>query len=495
MKKKSLWPIFRAVIFLGQIFLQTLCTTIVWKLNMLPDKYMLLFLGAMVMFAVCTGVLVFVNVPEKLALWRKIVSCVLALLVMLGCGVIFKIGLDAHNLMQNVTADAPDVRNTYIVVLSDDAAKCVQDTKGYRYGVLEDYDVEHTQQMLSYIEQVTGETVTLTNYIQSPLMADALYNGEVDAVIMNGASLSLLIEQPGYEDFLSRARLLYTLPYEAEQPEPTKPKESVAAPFVVYISGSDTRSTLLRVSRSDVNILAVVNPDTKQILLVNTPRDYYVPNPAGKGTLDKLTHCGNYGVNCSVEALAGLYETEIAYYGQINFVGFEKLIDAIDGITVVADHSFTAITGHYFQKGENTINGEKALAFARERYNVSGGDRGRGNNQMKVIKAVIDKMTSSTTLISNYSEILKSLEGMFVTNFTPEEIGDLVKMQMEDMTPWTVNSFAVTGKGGYAETYSWKGQELYVMHPNEATVNQAKTLISRVLKGEILTAEDTVIPE
>lgn len=495
MEKKSLWPIFRAILFLGQLFLQTLCTTMILRLNMLPDTYVILLLAAMVMFAVCTGVLVFVNVPKKFALWRKIVSSVLALLIMLGCGAIFKIGLDAQKLVQNVTTQVADVRNTYIVVLHDNVAQTVKDTKGYRYGALADYDVEHTQQMLTYIESQTGETVALTSYNQSTLLVDALYNGEMDALIMNGASISLLIEQEAYADFLSRARLLYALPFEAEQPEETKPKESVAEPFVVYISGSDTRSKLLRVSRSDVNILAVVNPKTKQVLLVNTPRDFYVPNPAGKGALDKLTHCGNYGVECSVEALAGFYEKEIAYYGQINFVGFEKLIDAIDGITVVADHSFTAITGDYFQKGENTLNGEKALAFARERKNVSGGDRGRGNNQMKVITAVINKMTSSKTLIANYADILASLEGMFVTNFTPDEISKLIKNQMEDMTPWNVQSYAVTGTGGYAETYSWKGQELYVMHPDEATVNHAKTLISRVLKGEILTAEDMILPQ
>lgn len=495
MEKKSLWPVFRAFLFLGQLFLQTLCTTIVWRLNMLPDKYIILLLGAMVMFAVCTGVLIFVNVPKKLALWRKIISTVLALLIMLGCGAIFKIALDAHKLMQNVTTQAADARNTYVVVLNDNAAQTVKDTKGYRFAALVDYDVEHTQQMLTYIESQTEETVALTSYNQSTQMVQALYDREVDALIMNGASISLLIEQPEFEDFLSRARLLYELPFEAEQPKVEKPKEPAGDAFVVYISGSDTRSNLLRVSRSDVNILAVANPKTKQVLLVNTPRDFYVPNPAGKGALDKLTHCGNYGVECSVEALAGFYETEIAYYGQINFVGFEKLIDAIDGITVVADHSFTAITGDYFQKGENTINGEKALAFARERYNVSGGDRGRGNNQMKVITAVINKMTSSSTLIANYADILASLEGMFVTNFTPDEISKLIKSQMEDMSPWNVQSYAVTGKGGYAETYSWKGQELYVMYPDEATVNHAKTLISRVMKGESLTAEDMALPQ
>ena len=114
---------------------------------------------------------------------------------------------------------------------------------------------------------------------------------------------------------------------------------------------------------------------------------------------------------------------------------------------------------------------------------------------MKVIKAVIDKLSSSKTLIANYSDILKSLEGMFETSFTPDEISNLVKLQMEDMTPWNIQSVAVDGKGGYAETYSWKGQELYVTWPNEETVNFAKNLVSRVLNGETITAEDMVMPE
>ncbi len=495
MEKKSLWPVFRGILFLGQLFFQTLCTTFILRLNMLPPKYVVLFLGAMVMLAICTGLLLFIKVCGKIALWHKIVSAILAILVMLGSGLIFKFALDAHKLVQDFTSNVTNTRNTYVVVLNDNTVKSVKDTKNYRYGALEDYDVEHTQQMLDYIRQETGEDVVIANYTQASAMVNALYDGEVDALVMNGVSISLLIEQAGYENFLSRVRLLYTLPYQDKQPEEESPDESVREPFVVYISGSDTRSTLLRVSRSDVNILAVVNPNTRQVLLVNTPRDYYVANPAGKGALDKLTHCGNYGVECSVEALEILYNTKVAYYGQINFVGFEKLIDAIGGVTIHSDRAFKAGWSTYIQVGENNLNGEEALEFARERYNVSGGDNGRGKNQMKVITAVIDKMTSSKTLIANYSDIMKSLEGMFVTNFTSEAISDLVKMQMDDMSPWNVQNFAVTGKGGYAETYSWKGQELYVSWPNENTVNHAKTLINRVLEGEILTAEDMTVPE
>ena len=73
-------------------------------------------------------------------------------------------------------------------------------------------------------------------------------------------------------------------------------------PFVIYLSGVDTRGELTEKARSDVNILAVVNPQTKQVALINTPRDYYV-DLAGTNSKDKLTHAGLYGVETSMATL------------------------------------------------------------------------------------------------------------------------------------------------------------------------------------------------
>jgi LCP family protein required for cell wall assembly len=239
-----------------------------------------------------------------------------------------------------------------------------------------------------------------------------------------------------------------------------------------------------------VNILVVVNPKTKQILLLNTPRDYWVPNPAGKGKRDKLTHCGLYGPKCSMEALGDLYNLKVDYYAQINFTGFDTLVDAVGGVTVNADHSFTAESGMKFEKGENYLNGKEALWFARERHHVKGGDNGRGKNQMKVITAIIQKATSGTTIISNYASILKSLEGMFRTTISMDGISRLAKMQLEDMASWNVQSFAVTGKGGSEKNYSSPGHKAYVMYPDDKMVAFASTLAERVIAGETLSADD-----
>ena len=212
--------------------------------------------------------------------------------------------------------------------------------------------------------------------------------------------------------------------------------------------------------------------------------------------MDKLTHHGVYGVQNSMITLGRLYDVNVEYYAQINFTGFEKLIDAIGGVDVESVSSFYLGDKWYAKEGMNHFNGAQALAFARNRKNVSGGDNARGKNQMRVITAVINKLTTSTALFANYADIMDSLQGMFVTNFTHEEISTLMKMQLSDMATWEIHSYAVTGTGGSNTNYSLgKGVHSYVMYPNEDTVAHGVKLASRVIAGETLTEEDMVLPE
>lgn len=495
MENKRIWSIIRTIILSIQLVTEVLSTVIVLQLNMLPGVYLAIFISVMVLVTGITALLMFARINDRIGLWRKIVSGILALAVICGCVLISKIAWDAHQLVSDFTGDESSAQNMYVLVLNEDPAHALKDTKNHRYGVLEKSDEERTRQMIEIVAQEASRKVEPTAYERASLMVDALYNKKVDALIMNGASISLLMEQEGYQDFLTRVRLIYTFTYDGHWGSNADLADVTKEPFAIYISGSDTRSKILDVSRSDVNILAVVNPVTKQVLLVNTPRDYYIPNPAGKGELDKLTHCSNYGVDCSIQALEELYNIQVGYYARINFTGFEKLIDAIDGVTIYSDEAFTTIEGTYIKAGENRLDGVTALQFARERYNVSGGDNGRGRNQMRVIKAVIEKMASSKTLITNYTDILSSLEGVFITSFQADEISDLVKMQLKDMSSWDVQSFAVTGRGDYQETYSQPGEDLWVMWPNQESVDFANRLIGRVLDGEILTAEDVKLPK
>ena len=271
-------------------------------------------------------------------------------------------------------------------------------------------------------------------------------------------------------------------------------------PFVVYLSGVDNRSELTENARSDVNILAVVNPVTKQAALINTPRDYYV-DLAGTESKDKLTHAGLYGVETSMATLGNLYGVDVGHYIRINFAGFISIIDAIGGVDVYSDQAFTSVgsPGYYdpttFAEGWNHLDGKSALAFARERHAFKTGDIQRGINQMKVIDAMANKLKSPTLLMS-FSKLMDAAADCFVTSFSQEQISALVRMQLGDLASWDIQSYTVTGSGAKSsKCYSAKGQSLYVMKPDENSVNEAKALIAAVLGGEDKLTSTSQTPE
>ena len=259
-------------------------------------------------------------------------------------------------------------------------------------------------------------------------------------------------------------------------------------------TGIGPRGEMTAKSRSDVNIIATVNTDTHEILLVSTPRDYFVPLSISGGAPDKLTHAGIYGIDVCMDTLGMLYDIDINYYFRINFGGFVKVIDALGGITVNSDYDFDSknILGYHFNKGENYVNGEQALIFARERYAFQEGDRQRGKNQMEVIRGVVKKALSPEILTS-YSSILSSLDGCFGTNITYEEIAQILQQQLTNGGDWTIVSYSVNGTGATEKPYSMS-QKAYVMVPDYNTVDNAKSLMEKVRNGEVVTQEEADAP-
>ena len=271
-------------------------------------------------------------------------------------------------------------------------------------------------------------------------------------------------------------------------------------PFVLYLSGVDTRGELTEKARSDVNILAAVNPVTKQVVLINTPRDYYV-DLAGTNSKDKLTHAGLYGVQTSMDTLGNLYGVDVQHYIRINFAGFINIVDALGGVDVYSDQAFTSVgsPGYYdpttFVEGWNHLDGKAALAFARERHAFKTGDVQRGINQMKVIDAMLNKI-KSPALLMGFSKIMDSAADCFVTSLSQNQISALVRMQLSDFAEWNIESYTVTGSSGSStKCYSAKGQKLYVMKPDENSVAKAKEMIAAVMGGEGTVSSTTQTPE
>ena len=524
MISKKQWLPVVVIILIVQAAAEAMVVYNVLKLGMLPTPYLVGLFAALLVLMVVTMLLLWLGMnkaPSKAKRIRRIIGIAFAAIVVIfsffGSGILGK----AISAINKITDDESSMEACVgIYVLQEDKAQTINDLKGYTFGVMEGFDDVNTKIAIDDIQSVTGTTIETSLFASVTEVAQALYDGSDGAVILNEAYADLLADTEEFSDWEEKVRIVYEVEVSSdkyqeyaaqygggeendpEMPEgttvsiqnQTKPVTSIAEePFIVYVSGSDTRSKVLRKSRSDVNILVVVNPKSKMVLLLNTPRDYYVPNPAGGGTMDKLTHLGLYGVNNSIKALADLYDCKVNYYGQINFTGFEKLINSIGGIDVYSPKSFNSgnVKGYHFDKGMNHLDGASALVFARERYAFGDGDNMRGKNQMRVISAIIKKMTSAnSSILLNYGTIIDSLSGTFVTNLENKEIEDLVKMQLGDMAEWTVKSYAVSGTGSSAKTYSMPKMRCYVMKQNKKQVAKATELIDRVERGDVLTDDD-----
>ncbi len=507
MTRKS-WNIIGVLLLVLLIEVEAIFVYRVITIDLLPTLYLAALIVLLLAVTVLMGMFLIPGRRSKGRLPRRIFSALLAVILCAGCLVGSSALNKAENTMQSVTSQNT-VRNFIgVYVLADDPAQSIADAAGYTFAVTESYDWDNTRKALNAMEQELGrlEVMKLNSVYD---LVEALYSGTADALLLNTAYADLLADTEGYTDFATRTRMLHESTVEVHAPDQADTDDAlqsthagaadesgIVAPFIIYLSGSDSRSKVLPTNgRSDVNILAVVNPTTKQALLVNTPRDYYIENPAARDRLDKLTHCGIYGVDNTMQALSQLYGVPIDFNARVNFSGFETLVDAIGGVTIYSDVSVNIQKGDYhIDKGENVLDGPMALAYARERYAFAGGDNTRGQNQMKLIKAIISKMLSGT-LLTRYSQILDSMETMFSTSVPQQMISDIVKMQLTDMASWEIHSFAVTGYGASKTTASTPNQELSVMIPFDDTVAQASDLIQRVLAGEILTEADLVIEE
>ena len=365
-------------------------------------------------------------------------------------------------------------REIGVYVLEKDPAQTLGDTVGYAYGGVTDGDA--TAQLAA---QALGVTPPWTSYPTAFALVDALEKGECQAVALEEAYQKSLADARGYEWTETGMRKVGSFQVDAEVEVPAAPQGTLDR-FLVYLGGSDTFGDVSTLSRSDVNILAAVDVTQKKMALVATPRDFYVTFPKTGGAKDKLAHAGIYGVESSVAALEELYGLEISYYLRMNFTGFVEVIDALGGVSVYSDREFTVENIRTYQEGYNQLTGIEALAFARERMSFPEGDYQRAKNQMEVIRAVGEKL-SSPAVVGALPGLMDAVEGNFETNLPREQILALAPSLAGG---WDISTYTTAGLSDYQETWSMPGANLYVILPDQQSVAQGKKILEEVLQGE-----------
>lgn len=478
-KKQMVVSILKAILIVLLLGCLGIFTYFLLRLNIIPIKF--LIVGFFVFFFLF--LLFFKGLYSKRKNVLKGICVFLILLSSVGLLYGTKYLITTYDFFTDVTLQDYETLRYSVLVLKDSEFNKLEDLQEKNILYLDNEykeDIQKELQKIVFTEMVNEEFGSVL---------DSLFENRADAIVLEESYITMASDE--MESFAEKVKIIYTFDVrikahvENEESKTENDVEITMNPFILYISGIDQWGSVSSVrGRSDVNQLVVINPKTNHLLLVNTPRDYYVQLAGTTGLKDKLTHAGIYGIEKSIGTLENLYGIDITHYLRVNFNTVIQVVDVIGGIDINSDKAFRAWTNRnvYVEEGWNHFDGAGALAYARERYAYTTGDHHRGANQQQVITAIIQKVTNSNVLISKYNSILNTLNGSFQTDMSRNEITSFIKYQLDKMPSWKIDSYAVTGSGSMDYTYSMGSKyKLYVMEPNQNSVNTAKVKIKEVL--------------
>ena len=468
-----------------QLFATALFTYLIFQLDLVPLKYLIPATGALglliiIFFFIMRSGQKKINqgLKSKRSIVTKIISLLMSILLMFASSYVVR-GNDFFNTVTKATTQKYLVS---VITMKNNSATKLSDLDGKKFGVSYQHDTTTITKAIADMENDLGEQEDMVKYDDYSGLADALYKGEVDAIIVGQEYKSML--EANHDSFDDETKIIKSYEYESKLSVTTKQTNVTENPFTIYVTGIDTYGSVSTVARSDVNLIVTVNPKTKQILMTSIPRDCEIQ-------LDKLTHTGIYGTSETISTIEDFLDVEINYFARTNFSGMTNIVDALGGVTIDSDYKFTTLHGNYnIVKGENQMDGDKALCFVRERYSLPNGDFDRGKNQQKLLKAMLEK-AMSPKIITNFNNILTAIEGSFETDMSSKEIKSLLNMQLNDMSDWTVYNVQVEGEGyKTSKTASMYGTEVYVMKPYQKQVKKIKKIIDTVEQGGTISEED-----
>ena len=456
------------------------------RLNVLPSKFLFpLTIGVVVLDAIFILLLVYFSKNVV----SKIVCIVLTLFICVASCMGGYYISKTQNVLSSITNVAKHAKNTVSVIVKESSSiKNKSQLNGVSVGSLR----LNEQGSKKVLKELSSEGIVLnqTEYDSMTALLEAFYNGEVDSIIINESSRSQILDMEAYSNFDSNTRVVYQTSYKVKNNDSaTSVSDITSKPFNVLISGSDTRGGFDENGRSDVIMIATVNPKTHTILLTSVPRDFYVTTACDtgdgcmQGALDKITHTGIHGTNTTKRTVEQLLGIEINYTFKVGFDTVTELVDVLGGVDVYVEPGYATTTSEFsVHEGVNHLNAQQALAFARERYSYTEGDRQRTKNQQQVLMGIVKEATKPS-VITNYAAIMDTMANTFSTTMSNAEITDLIKYQLNNNPTWKMEQYMVDGTGDTLMCAEL-GDAASVMVPDQSTVKMAKDKINAVLAGK-----------
>ncbi len=470
----------------------------IFRMGILPLKLSIPIVIALVVLTLLVSIFSLGHVRRYAS---KLACTILVAVMAIGYGFGNYYIYTTSSMLTEVTSLTDQIKNTIsVVTLADSDITTLDELEGKTLGTIVSLDQTGSTKALDDIEgSIQVETVEYDSLIE---MVDALYDGDVDTILLNESLRGEVhdTESRTWANFNTETQVIHTTEYYTDRTtkvtESSNPVDVTSETFTVFISGNDSYGSLNETSRSDSNMLVTINPTTHKILLTSIPRDYYVTvacdssaeSSCPDGQDDKLTHTGLYGIETTIETIEENLDIEINYYARVNFSSLVNLVDALDGIDVeveeglAVDSFYSNSTLEGVTEGTNHLDGERALAYARERHAYVDGDAQRVKNQQQVIEAIVDKMTSAS-MITNYPEFADALSGAFETNMTSSDITSLVRLQLSESPDWTFESYTLTGESS-TEYCATLGDSASVTIPDSASVQTAAAKVQAIIDGE-----------
>lgn len=477
-KKIISWPVILGI----QVITTVVLLFFIFKLNILPTTYAVMVGMILVLLGFINYALMKPNKKEHhhktkpREIVGKVLSLILSVLMVFGSVMINK----GYSTLDDITNSNTKSTHYAIVVLKSSKISSLSELQNESIEYCLQYDEEKDMNQVIAEAKKKESSLNFDVAMTYSKLGDDLYNNTVNAILINTAYNGMFEEN--HPDFQNEVKEIWTSDIETKVKDFSTRVSVTNTPFIIYISGIDTYGSITTVSRSDVNMIVTVNPNTKKILLTSIPRDYYV-TLANMKKKDKLTHSGIAGPENTVKTMAQFLGTDINYYARVNFTSLVTMVDALGGITVNVDQDFSA-GGYSYKLGPQQMNGEEALAYSRERHSFADGDNVRVKHQQDVLMAMLNKMMSSA-VITNYTSVLTAVSGCFETNMASSDITDLIKMQINDNASWTFKQKQFTGTGVMQTGGAYMpDSKLYYMIPNDDSVKENLQAIKDVLNGK-----------
>ncbi len=361
-----------------------------------------------------------------------------------------------------------------IVTLADNEAEDIKDIdEDETLAVLEDdtsYEGSIIPSEIIKKNELINETKEYSSYIS---MIDALEAGEINYVFLPTNYPTMFSSMDGYEDIADTTKIIYTQTKKVKKDAEEVSTKPITEPFTILLMGVDSEMENLADSSFNGDSLMVItfNPKTLTSTMLSIPRDSYVPIACFSGQRkNKITHAAWQGESCMQKTIENFLDIDIDYYVKINFKGVVKLVDTLGGVEVDVPYNLCEQNSNrqwgantvYIEEGRQVLNGEQALAFARNRHpnpsmcsakwtNYTSNDFIRGQHQQEVVEALLNKFKDIKSLDTVYN-LLDTISTSMATNMTTDQILSLYNV-LKDVAKKAGSSSNLTDALGIQKLY------------------------------------------